>query len=205
MNEAVARIRINKLLEAAGWRFFATEDGPANICLEPSVTLKPSDLDALGEDFEKASHGFIDFLLLDDRGFPFVVLEAKSEDKNPLSGKEQARKYARSQNCRFVILSNGNLHYFWDLERGNPHVITDFPTPDSVAGYRRVEPNPRRLVDEWVGADYIVRTQRPTYASEAAWQNESERPGFIQANNLRFLRPYQLKAVHALQRAGRES
>ena len=201
MNEAVARIRINKLLEAAGWRFFATEDGPANIRLEPSVTLKPSDLDALGEDFEKASQGFIDFLLLDDRGFPFVVLEAKSEDKNPLSGKEQARKYARSQNCRFVILSNGNLHYFWDLERGNPHVITDFPTPDSVAGYRRVEPNPRRLVDERVGADYIVRTQRPTYASEAAWQNESERPGFIQANNLRFLRPYQLKAVHALQRA----
>ena len=201
MNEAVARIRINKLLEAAGWRFFATADGPANICLEPSVTLRPSDLDALGEDFEKASQGFIDFLLLDDRGFPFVVLEAKREDLNPLSSKEQARKYARSQNCRFVILSNGNLHYFWDLERGNPHVITDFPTPDSVAGYRRVEPNPRRLVDERVGADYIVRTQRPTYASEAAWQNESERPGFIQANNLHFLRPYQLRAVHALQRA----
>ena len=201
MNEAVARIRINKLLEAAGWRFFATADGPANICLEPSVTLKPSDLEALGKDFEKASQGFIDFLLLDDRGFPFVVLEAKSEDKNPLAGKEQARKYARSQNCRFVILSNGNLHHFWDLERGNPYVITDFPTPDSVAGYRRVEPNPRRLVDEQIGADYIIRTQRPTYASEAAWQNESERPGFIQANNLRFLRPYQLRAVHALQRA----
>ena len=44
-------------------------------------------------------------------------------------GKEQARKYAKSQNCRFVILSNGNLHYFWDLERGNPYVITAFPTP----------------------------------------------------------------------------
>jgi type I site-specific restriction endonuclease len=44
------------------------------------------------------------------------VLEAKAEDKNPLVGKEQARKYAKSQNCRFVILSNGNLHYFWDLD-----------------------------------------------------------------------------------------
>ena len=30
-------------------------------------------------------------------------------------------KEAKSQNCRCVILSNGNLHYFWDLERGNPH------------------------------------------------------------------------------------
>ena len=47
-------------------------------------------------------------------------MEAKSEDKDPLVGKEPARKYAKSQNCRFVILSNGNLNYFWDLERGNP-------------------------------------------------------------------------------------
>src|SRR2546429_8532239 len=55
---------------------------------------------------------FIDFLLLDDKGFPYAVLEAKSEDKSPLDGKEQARRYAHSQNVRFVILSNGNLHYF---------------------------------------------------------------------------------------------
>jgi len=64
--------------------------------------LKSQDLDGLGENFEKAGKGFIDFLLLNEKGFPFIVLEAKSEDKNPLVGKEQARKYARSQNCRFV-------------------------------------------------------------------------------------------------------
>ena len=58
-------------------------------------------------------------------------LEAKAEGLSPLVGKEQARKYAKSQNCRFVILSNGNLHYFWDLERGNPYIITAFPTPAS--------------------------------------------------------------------------
>ena len=96
--EAQARIKINKLLEAAGWRFFAQENAPANIQLEPSVTIKTNDLDALGEDFEKSSKGFIDFLLLNDKGFPFIVLEAKAESKSPLTGKEQARKYARSQN-----------------------------------------------------------------------------------------------------------
>ena len=116
-------------------------------------------------------------------------------------GKEQARKYARSQNCRFVILSNGNLHYFWDLERGNPYVITSFPTPESVSGYRKIVPNPQRLIEERVGDDYIVLTHRPNYASEAAWKNEAERPGFIQANKLRFLRAYQLRAIQALQRA----
>ena len=148
MNEATARIKLNKLLEAAGWHFFADGDSPANICLEPNVTIRTSDLDALGNDFEKTSKGYIDFLLLDTKGFPYIVLEAKSEDKNPLAGKEQARKYARSQNCRFVILSNGNLHYFWDLERGNPSIITAFPTPDSVSDYRKVTPNPHRLLQD---------------------------------------------------------
>ena len=165
--EATARIKINKLLEAAGWHFFLEGDAPANICLEPNVTIKSADLDALGDNFEKTIKGFVDFLLLDARGFPLLVLEAKAEDKNPLVAKEQARKYAKSQNCRFVILSNGNLHYFWDLERGNPHVITSFPTPDSVTGYQKVNPNPQRLIEEQVGEEYIVRTQRPTYQSEA--------------------------------------
>ena len=201
VKEATARIKINRLLEAAGWRFFQDGTAPANIRLEPSVTIQSTDLDALGVNFEKSTKGFVDFLLLDARGFPLLVLEAKAEDKNPLVGKEQARKYARSQNCRFVILSNGNLHYFWDLERGNPYVITSFPTPDSVTGYQKVTPNPQRLIEERVGEDYIVRTQRPNYASDAAWQNQAERPGYIQSNKLCFLRPYQLKAIHSLQAA----
>ena len=199
--EATARIKINKLLEAAGWRFFQNGTAPANIRLEPSITIKAVDLDALGDNFEKTTKGFVDFLLLDAKGFPLLVLEAKAEGKNPLIAKEQARKYAKSQSCRFVILSNGNLHYFWDLERGNPYVITSFPTPDSVTGYQKVTPNPQRLIEDQVGEDYIVRTQRPNYQSEAGWRNEAERLGYIQANKLRFLRPYQLKAIHSLQAA----
>ncbi len=202
--EATARIKINKLLEAAGWRFFPEENAPANICLETGVRIKSSDLDALGDNFEKIGKGFIDFLLLDAKGFPFIVLEAKSEAKDPLVGKEQARKYAKSQNCRFVMLSNGNLHYFWDLERGNPYIITSFPTPDSVTGYQRVTPDPQRLIEEQVNDDYLVLTLRPNYQSEAAWRNEAERPGYIRANKLRFLYPYQLKAVHGLQAAVKE-
>ena len=199
MKEATARVKINKVLEAAGWRFFPEGSAAANIQLEPSVTIKSTDLDALGDNFEKTTKGFVDFLLLDAKGFPFIILEAKAEDKNPLVAKEQARKYARSQSCRFIILSNGNLHYFWDLERGNPYVITSFPTPDSVIGYQKVTPNPDRLIADQVGDDYIVLTQRPNYRSEAGWRNEAERPGFIKANKLRFLRPYQLKAIHSLQ------
>jgi hypothetical protein len=54
---------------------------------------------------------------------------------------------------------------------------------------------------EQVGDDYIVFTQRPNYQAEAGWKNEGERPAYIQSNKLRFLRPYQLKAIHSLQSA----
>jgi len=203
--EAHARIKINRLLEEAGWRFFDDANGKANIQLEPNIKITQPDIDAFGQDFETVKDGFIDFLLLDDKGFPLLVLEAKSEDKNPLSAKEQARKYAKSQNCRFVILSNGNLHYFWDLSRGNPYVITRFPEPSSVKGYEdHSHPNPDKLISEPVNNDYIALTQHPNYQNEAAWKNEAERASFVTSNKLRFLREYQSRAVHAIQHAVRE-
>lgn len=86
--EAQARIKINKLLEESGWRFFDNATGKANIVLEPKVKLTKTAVDALGDNFEQTGKGFIDFLLLDENGFPLLVLEAKSEDKNPLVGKD---------------------------------------------------------------------------------------------------------------------
>ncbi len=199
--EAQARIKINKLLETAGWRFFDDTNGKANVALEPNIKLSQNQIDDLGENFESTKNGFVDFLLLDEKSFPLVVLEAKSEDKNPLVGKEQARKYAKSLNCRFVLLSNGNLHYFWDLQQGNPHVIMTFPSPDSLKSYKKFEPDQTRLITEIVGRDYIVQTQQPSYEKEAGWINLDERPAFIAKNKLRFLRDYQKKALNAIQDA----
>ena len=78
-NEAQARVKINKLLEQAGWRFEESPEGPVNISLESGVKYSE-----LGDDFEKAisrtgSRGAIDFLLLDKDKKPLVVLEAKRE------------------------------------------------------------------------------------------------------------------------------
>ena len=73
--EASARIKINHLLEEAGWRFFDDENGPANIQLEPNVKMSKADLTGLGENFDRVKNGFVDFLLLDDKGKPFIVLE----------------------------------------------------------------------------------------------------------------------------------
>ncbi|MEN9435368.1 MAG: hypothetical protein RIR09_23 [Pseudomonadota bacterium] len=202
--EAQARIKINKLLESAGWRFFDDATGKANVVLEPNVKLTQAQVDAMGNDFDATSNGFIDFLLLDKKGFPLVVLEAKAESKNPLIGKEQARKYAKAQNCRFCVLSNGNLHYLWDLQQGNPQVITSFPAPDSIKGYSQFNPDPARLVSEDVPLDYIARTQMPGYDLEAGWKDEALRHDFVQKNRLRFMRLYQQRAAQAIQAAVKE-
>lgn len=201
VKEANARIKINHMLEESGWRFLDSDDGPANIALEQHVKITKHQLDELGEDFETIKHGYLDFLLLDERGHPLVVLEAKREDLNPLTGKEQARKYARSMNCRFVILSNGNVHYFWDLERGTPYQITRFPEPWSVVGYHTHKPNPQLLAKELVESDYIALTQKPNYKTDAGWKNENERQEYISNNKLRFLRDFQLRAIQALQKS----
>lgn len=202
--EAKARIKINKLLEEAGWRLLDSESGRANVLLEQHTRITESALDEMGEDFEQTRDGFVDFLLVDSEGAPLAVLEAKREGKHPLSAKEQARTYALSQGCRFVILSNGNMHYFWNLDQGNPGIISRFPSPESIKSYRDYRPDPQKLASEPVAADYIALTQMPDYAQQAGWRDEAQRPEFTHSNRLRFMREYQVRAIHALQQSAAE-
>lgn len=197
--EAKARIKINKLLEEAGWRFFDNDKGLSNIVLENHIKINKTNLEELGDDFQNTKNGFIDYLLLDDKGFPFIVLEAKKENIHPLSAKEQARKYAQSQNCRFIILSNGNQHYLWDLERGNPNIITAFPSANTVIGYSSFKPNKESLISETVKEDYIVITQKPDYYLDPRWIDVTQRNNYLEENKLRLLRKYQVRAVERIQ------
>ena len=88
MTEACSRVIIDKLLSEVGW-ILIDSDRNRNV------------------DFEVTNEaGRIDYLLRDSNGFPLCVLEAKSELKSPLDGKEQARNYADKEGCKFIILSN---------------------------------------------------------------------------------------------------
>ena len=51
--EAQSRIKINKLLEKARWRFFDSLNGKANIQLEPNTKITQSEIASHGNDFEK--------------------------------------------------------------------------------------------------------------------------------------------------------
>lgn len=189
--EASARVKINKLLEVAGWKF------EHDIQLEAGVKISE-----LGEDFENTKQGFVDYLLLDDNKFPLLVLEAKRENKDPLDGKEQARRYARSKKARFIILSNGNLHYFWDTEHGVEKIITEFPSQKSLQDLQTYKPNFGSLASEKVDEGYIAVSQLADYSKDPDWlAGDAKQKDFIARHSLKFLRDYQLEAVQAIQKA----
>lgn len=202
--EAKARIKINRLLEEAGWRFFDEDGKPANVQLEPNVKMSKRQVDNMGEDFDKIKNGFVDFLLLDEKGHPFIVLEAKSEDKDPLVGKEQARTYAKSLFIKYVILSNGNQHYFWNIYKGNPQIITSFPSCESIKENKAFNADPARLYNENITEDYIAVVKNAGYAEAPEYQNQETRNTFLRDNGLKMLRHYQINAVKALQKSVKE-
>jgi len=77
---------------------------------------------------EPSADGRADYLLKNTRTQPLAVIEAKRFSVDPYSAKEQAKAYAQSLAAHFVILSNGQEHYFWDYADGDARPILGFPT-----------------------------------------------------------------------------
>lgn len=180
MTEAGSRVIIDKLLSEVGW-ILIDSDRNRNV------------------DFEVTNEaGRLDYLLRDSNGFPLCILEAKSELNDPLDGKEQARRYADQEGCRFIILSNGFHHYFWDLEKGSPISILTFPTQEYLE-LRKDNFSPPIDDDEEIKEDYIALTQHPNYDLDPNYINTSKRDDFLSRNKIKLLRDYQLKAVQAVK------
>ncbi len=180
MTEANARIIIDKLLRDSDW-ILSGDDGEVNV--ETEIQNQA---------------GFADYVLKDKSDFPICIIEAKKQLVSPLVGKEQARGYAESLNCRFVILSNGVSHYFWDIEQGSPSVIDIFPSLEQLE-LRKTNFNPPRKEVEEIDIGYIAQTQLPKFEQNPDYINEKKRDEFVRNNKLRILRDYQLSAVKAVQ------
>lgn len=201
--EASARLKINKLLEESGWRLVDTDGKRANVDVETRLNPDESiNIHNAGEDFENVKEGFIDYLLLDDNQKPIAVLEAKRESISPLSAKEQARNYANGMHVRYIILSNGNVHFLWDMYEGNPEPISKLPTLESLQGTKNYKPNPQLLSQVSVDNTYIAQSQLPGFEDSPAYQTGgNERKDFIDKNKLKIMRHYQVDAIHAIQKA----
>lgn len=192
--EAQARAKIDNQLKEAGWRLYDDENGKANVDLEYSVKIKRDD---------KFKTGILDYLLLDSKNFPLCVIEAKREDIDPLFAKDQARAYAISQNIRFVILSNGNISYLWDIEIGNPEIITSMPTQESLEKRLSFKPNVKSLHSEIINKEYVALMQNHNLLKEPDYINENKREKFCFDNGYRILRDYQIRAIEALQKSAK--
>ena len=115
-----------------------------------------------------------EFTLIDNSNKPICVLEAKKESLHPLVAKEQARKYANTVGAQFIILSNGIVHYLWNLQKGNPKPIYKFPSPNEIGAIKQWNPDRNALASEPIDNDYIVTVQMPDYTERPGWNGGIE-------------------------------
>jgi type I restriction enzyme R subunit len=135
--EAFSRVLIDQALRDSGWDL-----------LDPHQVR-----------FElRGGGGRADYVLGGARG-PLCVLEAKREDADPYDAKEQARGYAENLNAPYIILSNGQEHWFWNYARADQrdaYRIERLPSPRDLERLRlkNLQP-PRPLLTEVIGGDYL--------------------------------------------------
>lgn len=103
--------------------------------------------------------GRADYLLKDSLGRVLCVLEAKRPSYDPYDAKEQARGYAENLKAPLVILSNGQAHWFWNLERASEqdaYRIERLPSQQDIERIRlkNLQP-PRPLQSEVVKPSYL--------------------------------------------------
>ncbi len=153
LNEAETRVQlIDPALHARGW----TED-----LIRREETLGAVEI--INGRAQRASHGRTDYTLRvkpepDAQAVAVAILEAKSEDKAPTYGLDQAKDYGRKSerfNVPFVIATNGHLWTLFDRRSAKttprPRPMADFPTPAEL----------RAAYEDAVGIDLTAPAAKP--------------------------------------------
>lgn len=176
-NETDARILIDDQLRAAGWNpadksqvrteFLVTSFGGVAQSEGTPATHRTSDGDEIPT-------GRADYVLLDQRGRPLAVIEAKRQAINPYVAKQQALPYAKQIGAPFIFLTNGELIYFWNYQEDDARIV------DSFFSRRDME----RLVE--------MRAERKPLATIPIPDT------YTRHGETRLLRPYQMEAMQAL-------
>ncbi len=121
-NEADARIIIDDLLRRASW-------DPADktqVLTEVSAWPGIADARVAYQAGTKGQMGRADYVLLDQRGRPLAVIEAKRRGIHPYTAKQQTLPYAKQINAPFIFLTNGELIYFWDYTNDDARSVNSF-------------------------------------------------------------------------------
>lgn len=177
--ETDARILIDDQLRAAGWNpadksqvLTEVKVSGGNFVAEPgsrATVLSTSDGDAVPT-------GRADYVLLDQRGRPLAIIEAKKQAIQPYTAKQQALPYAKQIGAPFIFLTNGELIYFWDYQNDDARIVNSFFSRRDL----------ERLVH--------MRAERKPLATVPIPDT------YLRQGETRSFRPYQKEAMQALDR-----
>ena len=178
--ETDARIVIDDLLRQAGW----DPADKSQVLTEFTVTHASrlvSEEDGVAgtihRDGDEIPTGRTDYLLLDQRGHPLAVIEAKRTATQPYTAKQQVLPYAKSIGAPFIFLSNGEVTYFWDYTNDDARIVNSFYSRRDL----------ERLVEMRATRKPLATIPIPDY--------------YIRQGEQRAVRPYQKEAIRALDQA----
>lgn len=177
--ETDARILIDDQLRAAGW----TPADKSQVLTEVKVprghfAAEPEAQPAMlsTSDGDVIPTGRADYVLLDQRGRPLAIIEAKKQAIQPYTAKQQALPYAKQIGAPFIFLTNGELIYFWDYQNDDARIVNSFFSRRDL----------ERLVH--------MRAERKPLATVPIPDT------YLRQGETRLLRPYQKEAMQALDR-----
>ncbi len=188
--EADARIIIDDLLRQANWdpadksqvvTEFTIHDKTWMVAESSSPPYGPQDGDAPpssgGIDEGDSQKGRADYVMLDGRGRPLAIVEAKRSAIEPYTAKQQALPYAKKIGAPFIFLTNGELIYFWDYTNDDARIVNSFFSRRDL----------ERLVEMRAVRKPLATIEIPEH--------------YIRSGEARTVRPYQKETMQALDHA----
>ena len=139
---------INPQLERAGWNL----SDHTQIAFEVPVA-----------GYDKTPwNGFTDFCLYDTDGSVLAVIEAKKTARNAREGEEQLKQYiteiAKTQSfVPFGFMSNGLLHYFWDVGLAHPRAVSGFFSREDLKRLKFIRENRTALAETAINNRIVDR------------------------------------------------
>jgi len=182
--EADARIFIDDLLRQAGWDPADKSQVLTEVSIRDTSWVISEPVAPYGykpslktKDGDERPTGRADDVLMDRRGRPLAIVEAKRSAIEPYTAKQQALPYAKKIGSPFIFLTNGELIYFWDYGNDDARIVNSFFSRRDL----------ERLVEMRATRKPLATVEIPEY--------------YLRQGETRKVRPYQREAMQALDHA----
>lgn len=183
--EALARVKIDKMLTECGWQLIDDGERRKNVVLEQGYR-------------KSGSSKFTDYLLLDKYNRPISLIEAKKKDYPLKSAKRQAMDYAIDLKLNSFYLSNGDEYLFCNVADGVLHTVDRIMSQDELIACAATASDSTALWEEDFDATVLAEIKMPSIKSNPQFIDSATKDAFIKSNRLKLLRDYQKEAVEAI-------